>query len=242
MSPNNRAFDAVLFDLDGTILDTRSAILKSFQFTLAHFTGEHKPPEFFQRFMGIPLIEAMSQLIPGKAEEACEVYVRHNLSIHPEMVRGFPGAETTLAILKERGVQLAVVTSKRRASALVGLELTGLSRFFDVMVCHGETANPKPHPEPILRAIELLGVSKGAVLMVGDSPWDIRAANSARKALEDVSSCVSVKSAAVTYGAYPREVLEAENPDFVIDTLPEILGLCFTGDSSHPDGALTGMS
>lgn len=228
MSHGGPSFCAVLFDLDGTLLDTRNAILKSLQFTLAYFTGRHEPAEFFQKYMGLPLIDVMSQLIPDRAEQACEVYVQHNLSIHPEMVRAFPGVEETLARLKDRGLRLGVVTSKRRASAEVGLELTGLSGFFDVLVCHGETTKAKPDPEPILRAIELMGISQGTILMVGDSPWDVRAANSARKMLEDSSSAIGIRSAAVTYGAYPRDALERENPDFILDSISGVLGLCFS--------------
>lgn len=245
----NPVFDTVLFDLDGTLLDTEEAILKSIQYTVAHFTGEYKPTESYKKFLGLPLIDVFSQLVPEHPEEACRVYVDHNLMIHPQMVKGFPGARDILLRLRESGVRLGLVTSKRRKSAEVGLELAHISGLFQVLVCHGETSRAKPDPEPVLRALQLMGLFQGKTegppsdrvkcenyelngcikanaLLVGDSPFDIRAAKNASRVLEKSSSGIVLKSAAVTYGAYSREVLEMEKPDFIIDSIWQVLSIC----------------
>ncbi|HHY76263.1 MAG TPA: HAD-IA family hydrolase [Firmicutes bacterium] len=214
-------FDAVLFDLDGTLIDTTQAILDSLQYTVRYFTGETRDKEQFRKYAGVPLDEVLMDLLPDHIEEARDVYIRHNLSLHDEMVRAFPGTIETLEELRRRGVKLAIVTSKRRPSAMFGLKATGLLGRFDAMVFYDDVTKHKPEPEPILKALELLGIEKGTVLMVGDSTYDIRAARSADARLEDIV----VKSAGAAYGPFGREVLSKENPDYILDSIGEVISV-----------------
>ena len=224
-SGRRTSVDAVLFDLDGTLLDTTQAIVSSLTYTVEKLTGRTPDPAELQPYMGLPLIRTFSDLVPGRAEEACEVYVRHNVAVHKDLVRPYPGVPETVTTLLKRGVRLALVTSKRRTTTMIGLEIAGLTESFEAMVCFGETEKAKPDPEPVLKALELLVLDKrdGAeILVVGDSPWDIRAARSAARLLPRLH----VRSAAVTYGIATRQVLEQEHPDHFLDAISDVLALC----------------
>jgi pyrophosphatase PpaX len=211
--------DAVLFDLDGTLIDTTSAILASLQHTLWYFTGEKWEKERFRAYLGITLDDVLRDLVPDHAEEARDVYVKHNLEMHKEAVKPFPGTLKTLRELKKRGIKLAIVTSKRRHSALVGLGVTGLQGYFDAMVFFEDTSLHKPDAEPVLKALDLLGVQRGSVLMVGDSVYDIRAAKNADALLRHVD----IKSAGAAYGPSGRALLSEERPDYLLDSVSDVL-------------------
>ncbi|HHY44317.1 MAG TPA: HAD-IA family hydrolase [Firmicutes bacterium] len=213
--------DAVLFDLDGTLIDTTQAIVTSLQYTLWYFTGEKRDKEHFRIYLGVPLDEVLKDLVPDHAAEARDIYVEHNLSMHDEMVRLFPGTLETIEKLRSRNVKLAVVTSKRRRSATFGMEVTGLLGLFDATVFYEDTTRHKPEPDPILKALDLLGIREGSVLMVGDSVYDIRAAKNADALLKEVE----VKSAGAAYGPSGRDVLTKENPDYILDSVSQVLSV-----------------
>ena len=195
--------------------------MESLQYTLWYFTGEKREKEHFKVYLGIPLDEVLRNLVPGHAAEARDVYVEHNLAKHDEMVKPFPGTLETLEELRRRGVKLAVVTSKRRRSATFGMEATELLGFFHGTVFYEDTARHKPDPDPILKALDLLGVRQGTVLMVGDSIYDIRAAKNAGALVKEVD----VKSAGAGYGPTGRDVLSRENPDYILDSVGQVLSI-----------------
>ncbi len=217
--------DAVLFDLDGTLLDTTEAIILSFLYTVKKYTGREPSMEELQPLMGLPLVDVFRVLTPGKIEEANATYVEHNIALHKDHVKPYPGVMETVEVLKNCGVKLAIVTSKRRRTATVGLENAGLPDKFNAIVCHGDTAKAKPDPEPVLLALRLLGVDKPLsgrlveVLFVGDSQWDVRAAKNAAAILP----YVKMTTAAVTYGACAGSVLRDENPDYLLDSITGVL-------------------
>jgi pyrophosphatase PpaX len=252
-------FEAVLFDLDGTLLDTTQAILESFKYTIHHFAGRIPREEEIRPYMGLPLRDQFSIFLPGKEDEACRVYVEHNLSIHKDFVRPFPGAKYTLETLREKDVALALVTSKRCETATYGLLIAGIHGMFDAMVFYDDTTEHKPHPAPILKAIGLIAdpepckslLSETHILVVGDSPTDIEAAKNAQMVLmgpptlygnqtcpencgNSASVCfgkkertqVVIKSAGVTYGAYPKEVIEKTRPDYILTDITQVIELC----------------
>lgn len=227
-TPTGDRVDAVLFDLDGTLLDTTEAILSSLKHTVKYFTGREPNLIELRPYMGLPLTVIFSGLVPDHVEEACDVYVRHNLAVHKDLVRLYPGVREVLAALREQDIKIAVVTSKRRATVEVGFKLTGVDGAFDAVVCHDDVTRPKPDPEPVLKALELLHVDTSGsrrVLVVGDSPWDVRAGKNAAAALPGLS----IKTAAVTYGATAEDILEKENPDYVLRAIGEVLPICSSG-------------
>ncbi len=237
---SNQSFHAVLFDLDGTLLNTTQAIYESLKHTIRHFTGTTPGQEELHPYMGLPILEQFSLLLPGKETEACDLYETHNLAIHKEYVKPYPGAVRTLQKLKANGVKIALVTSKKRKTAVVGLEIAGIGHLFDATVFCDDTSENKPHPAPVLKALELLGYIKPLrtfrVLMVGDSPWDINAARNAQHFLAELANDTPpsrlnraipvIQTAGVTYGAYAKESIESENPDYVLDSISQVLDLC----------------
>lgn len=215
---------AVLFDLDGTLLDTTEAIISSLRYTVKRFTGREMTLDEMRPVMGLPLTDIFQSLTPGRVQEASETYVTHNVGAHKDLVKPYPGVVETIKTLTEYGIKRAIVTSKRRETAELGLELAGLTGAFDATVCWGETAKAKPDAEPVLLALKLLGLldSQGEVIFVGDSQWDVRAAKNAA----GVDPSLRITTVAVTYGATAASVLQKEDPDYLIGSIKELLPLC----------------
>ncbi len=220
-----KTFDAILFDLDGTLIDTTEAILSSLRHTMNHFTGTTPDLPVFQKTMGVPLLEVLEGLLPGRAKEAAEVYVTHSLKIHKDLVKPYPGVIKTLETLRSSGTNLALVTSKRRRSAEIGLKQCGLDVFFKAVVCYEDTAQHKPHPAPLFAALDAAVIERGRVLMVGDTVFDVRAAKNA----DGARPGLRVESCAVTYGTGQKEALATEDPDYLLDAFGDILPIVDAG-------------
>lgn len=221
---------AVLFDLDGTLLDTKEAIIASLVYTVEKFTGRKPGVCEIQSLFGLTLSDQMKMLCPERAEEMVKAYVRHNLRQHRRTVKVFPGVSHTLQTLRDMGCRLAVVTSKRRRSAIFGLRLFSLDRYFDALVCAEDVENHKPHPEPVLKALTLLGVPPAESVTVGDSVYDIQAGRAA-----------GTFTAACLYGMGRREELSASAPDVLLRNIFELVlvlrGVAAPG-IAHAAGAL----
>lgn len=208
----NMKINCMLFDLDGTLINTNELVIQSFLHTMrVHFNREHQPQDFIPYF-GEPLVTTLERFAPGQVEELLKTYRAFNLEKHDDLTTHFVGIDETLRQLAENGITLGVVTSKLKATALRGLHLMGLDGYFPVVVAYEDTAIHKPKGEPILKALELLQHDKQGVLYVGDSTYDIRCAHDA-----------GVLSAAVMWSAHARESLLAENPDYAIETPAELL-------------------
>jgi pyrophosphatase PpaX len=189
---------AILFDLDGTLIDTKNLILASFQYATRTVLGKQVPDERVLPLIGIPLLYQMRTIDQERAEELTEVYRRHNAQVHDTFIRGFEGTGAMLAALRADGRQLAVVTSKRNGPAHRSLEHFDLSRFFDVVIGSDDTNRHKPDPEPLLVAAARLGVPITSCIYVGDSPYDMQAACAA--------GAVAV---AALWGMFTRDELKA---------------------------------
>ena len=199
-----------LFDFDGTLADSVELIMASFRHATAEVLG-HVPDEAELRAgIGLPLIEQMRTLDAERAQELYEAYVEHNLAVHDELMRPYPGVDELLQRLRRDGRRLGVVTSKRRETALLGLDVLGLGEF-DVLIGWEDTESHKPGPEPVLRALELLGASPDEGVYVGDTPWDMQAGRAA-----------GVATVAVLWGVAGRAELEAETPDLVVADATEV--------------------
>lgn len=205
----------LLFDLDGTLIDTVALILSSFRYATGKVLGDPLPDAVLMRNVGVPLARQMREFAPDKADELLRVYREHNASIHDEMIAEYPGTHDVLAALFDRGVPMGVVTSKGTPMARRGLEIFGLDRFFEVVVTADDVPLHKPDPYPLRRAGELIGIPADECLYLGDSPHDVTAARAAG----------SVAVAAL-WGAFPaRDVLDA-SPAFALTSiieLPELL-------------------
>lgn len=218
-----RPFVCVLFDLDGTLVDTNYLILDSFQRTLADKLGlQVEPPDIYRHF-GEPLDYTMRRYNPSRWEELVEYYRAHNQAQHDALIRRFDGMEEMLARLKERGVRRGVVTSKYTELARRGARCCGLEDLLEDFVGRDMTERHKPDPEPVLLALKRLGVPAGPrVLMVGDSAFDILAGKNA-----------GVRTCAVGWTVLNRADIEATVPDYMVETVAELEALCLSGEVTH---------
>ncbi|HSM60747.1 MAG TPA: HAD-IA family hydrolase [Longimicrobiales bacterium] len=221
MSGNGLAerWDAVLFDLDGTLADTVELILRCYRHTMLVHRGETIPDERWLATIGTPLREQLAAFATGPDEVAlmAETYVAHQLEIHDRMVTPFPGAVELVGTLRASGVRIGVVTSKRRGMAVRTLERCGLGGAYDVLIGADDVARPKPDPEPVRAARAHLGLDgddPGRTLFVGDSPFDLRAGRGA-----------GARTGAALWGPYARSSLEPEAPDYWLDALGDVLTL-----------------
>jgi pyrophosphatase PpaX len=169
----------ILFDLDGTLLDTKELILSSFRYATREVLGEQLPDERILPFIGIPLIYQMRTIAGEHTERLMEVYREHNARVHDELIRSFEGTREALDTLKAEGRRLAVVTSKRNEPAQRGLECFNLQDCFELLIGSDDTTKHKPDPEPLLLAADRCGVSVDSCVYVGDSPFDMQAARAA---------------------------------------------------------------
>ncbi len=213
-------YSGVLFDLDGTLLDTVALIVRSCQHTFRTALGREVPEAEILKYIGMPLSELMGLYRPDPAavEEMITTYRTFNLAHHDRLAKLFPGVREALAALAEGGVKLAVVSSKARGGVTRGLNLFDLSRYFGTVVALEDTERHKPDPQPVALALARLGLRPGEALMVGDSPADLEAGRRA-----------GAGTAAVAWSTFPLEELQAEHPDHVLAEMGELLGLCAVG-------------
>ncbi len=206
-------FPVVLFDFDGTVIDSGEIIIASMRHATKTVLGRDIPDEELGRAVGgSGLIEQMRLLDPERVEELVAVYREHNEPLHAEISECL-GMTDVLTTLKGEGRRLGVVTAKRRLTVNLAFSYLPLEHFFDVVVGSDDTERHKPDPEPLEHALGLLEARRDEAVYVGDSPFDIRAAKGA-----------GVHSIAVTWGRiHSRERLEAEEPDAVVETPEELL-------------------
>jgi pyrophosphatase PpaX len=205
-------FPVVLFDLDGTVIDSGAIILASMRHAAKEVLGAEPPDELLMSAVGGPGLEAqMHALAPDRVDELVTVYRAHNEPLHDELVC-CDGMEGVLVRLKEEGRRLGLVTAKRRATVDLAFNVLPLRHLFDTVVGGDETKHHKPDPEPLLIGAERLDAEPRECAYVGDSPFDIRAAKTA-----------GMHAIAVTWGGiHDRDKLAAEQPDAIVDTAEEL--------------------
>jgi pyrophosphatase PpaX len=205
---------AVLFDLDGTLIDTNELIIQSFKYTFRTHLNREVDTEDIVMHFGEPLIDSLARYDKENAHVLIETYRNYNESIHDELAKEIAGAKITVKELKAMGVKVGVVTSKRRALAERGMKLFNLLEYFDVVITPEDTTKHKPNGEPVLAACEKLGVDASEVLMVGDSHYDILCGKDA-----------GARSVLVKYTVLPVDKIMEHCPDFVIDEINDILSI-----------------
>ena len=200
-----------LFDLDGTILDTTELILKSFVYAFREGLGETVSTEELMVHFGRPLEEQFRvmrpQLSGSEIDRLVNIYRQHNEMEHDRWVCVVPGADTGLRNLHDAGFPLGIVTSKRLNMTIHGLKLFSLDSLFQVIVHMDSTVNHKPHPEPVLHALELMGGVPQKAVYMGDSPYDMMSGHDAE-----------VKTVGFVYNTFTCEVLKHAGADRVVST------------------------
>jgi pyrophosphatase PpaX len=206
----------MLFDLDGTLIDSIRLILDSYHHTLTRHNLPARSDEDWLRGVGTPLSVQFSEWreSPEMLEAMIATYREYNLKHHDSMVTVYPGVVEAVREVKAAGIQTGLVTSKNRQGALRGLKLVGLEALMDVLVCADEVTNPKPHPEPVENAVALLGADPATTVYVGDSIHDMQSGRAA-----------GVKTGAALWGPFGRSHLESARPDYWLEAPGDLIGL-----------------
>ena len=169
-------YPVVLFDLDGTVVDSGGIILASMRHATQTVLGREFTDDELLANVGGPGLEAqMAAFGPGDTAELVRVYRAHNEPLH-ETLEGFDGIGATLEALRERGHRLGIVTAKRRATVDLAFARLPLAHLFETIVGGDETERHKPDPAPLRLALERLGAEARDAAYVGDSPYDMQAA------------------------------------------------------------------
>jgi pyrophosphatase PpaX len=202
--------EVVLFDLDGTLIDTIELILSSARHATEEVLGEALPDDVLRHNIGVPLRAQFAEYAPDHVDELLVAYREHNDAVHDELIREFPGTDSALEALSAAGYRMGVVTSKSAPVARRGLDFFGLEHYFEVLVGFEDTEIHKPEAAPIIEAARRMGVSSERCMYVGDSPHDM-ASGIAAGAL----------TSAALWGPFPERVLEP-GPDFALDGLTDL--------------------
>jgi len=173
-------FPVVLFDLDGTLIDSGPIILASMQHATRTVLGrEIAYEELAATVGGQGLVSQMRALDPDRVEELVEVYKEHNDPLH-ETLEAFDDFLDLLPRLRDEGRRLGIVTAKRHRTVRLALDrFPELAEQFEVVVGYEDTERHKPEPDPVLLALDRLGAAPAEAAYVGDSPFDIQAAKAA---------------------------------------------------------------
>ncbi len=208
-------YETVLFDLDGTLIDSGAMILASFKHAAQDVLGIDVPDEQILAAVGGPgLLEQMRALDAARVDDLVASYRAHNEPLH-ENLQACRGMLRLVRGLDQEERTLGIVTAKRRATVDLAFAVLPLESYFDVVVTSDDTERLKPHPDPILRAVELAEAEPSKTAYVGDSPFDVRAAKAA-----------SVGAIAVTWGKiHSAEILRAEQPDALVDSPEDLYGV-----------------
>ncbi|MBE6463725.1 MAG: HAD family hydrolase [Eggerthellaceae bacterium] len=207
---------AVLFDLDGTLLDTYQLILDSMRYTIETELGLYCSDEQLMAKVGQPLAIQFTDFTsdPALIDELLKVYRAYNEARHDDVVRAFDGVSEVLAALKDAGLSLGVVTSKRHELAQRGLDIAGLAPYMSFLVGPDDWPEFKPNPGSVLYGCRLAGCDPSECVYVGDSPFDIQAGNSA--------GCVTI---AALWGMFSKAMLCEQTPSYTCSRPTDILSL-----------------
>lgn len=204
--------NAVLFDLDGTLIHSIDHIVDCWQHTTRTCLGREMSREEILPTLGRSLPECFEELAPGRSVELRNVYRAYQRSTHDTAVTLVPGTHKILTRLSDMGLKLGVVTSKGIEVATEGLDLFGLASYFDMIVTHEDSARHKPHPDPLLVAARQLNIEASQLLYVGDAVVDIEAGKGA-----------GMHTAGVLWGAGSQQELAAAEPDYLLESMGELL-------------------
>lgn len=213
--------ECVLFDLDGTIVDTNELIINSFLHALKHNDLAALSREQIIPHMGTTLQQQMRVFSGLEDVSGLEKsYRAYNYEHHDSLIRSFPHVNETMEELRRRGIKMGIVTTKIRPTTLKALEMFDLLQYMDTIVTVNDVTNPKPHPEPVLTAVHNLRADPNKTLMVGDSVVDIQSAKAA-----------GVCSVAVSWSLKGEETLRKYEPDHIIHDMMDLYDI--VGQGTH---------
>jgi pyrophosphatase PpaX len=204
---------AILFDLDGTLIDTIELILSSMRYSFAKLERECPSDEEWTAGIGIPLFRMFERY--SRDESDCRAllaaYREHQMKHHDRLVRCYDDVVDTVETLRRRGHELAIVTSKSEYLAMRGLALVGLASAMDTIVGCDSSTRHKPDPEPVLVALHRLDCPPEHALFVGDSVHDLLAGKAA-----------GVRTAAALWGAFRRDEMQPGQPSYWLESISDL--------------------
>jgi len=204
----------LVFDWDGTLMDSADCIVACVQETIDELGLPKREPQEIRSIIGLSLAESVETLYPDEDpavyRQVIDGYRQRWLGREPAYYPPFPGAEEALATLQEAGYLLAVATGKSRRGLDKSMASSGFGHFFDSTRCADE-APSKPHPSMLEQLMNELETAPEATLVIGDTDFDLLMARNA-----------GATAVAVTYGAHPRERLEAATPLAFFDDLRQL--------------------
>lgn len=214
--PSGR-ISAVLFDWDGTLVDTGAILLACWHTMSEEVLGYRFPVTAEDERWALsrraaesfPVLAKDPDMVPAMHTAFTRAYAQ----IAPDFVRGHPGADELLRGLAQHGFRTGVVTSKTTDRVTIDGGLTGLLPLVDVLVTGDDVDRGKPDPQGIRMALDALTIAPDAAVYVGDGAVDIRAGKAA-----------GLRTVALTHGLSDRAALEAEDPDLIMDDLTSLLG------------------
>jgi pyrophosphatase PpaX len=204
----------LLFDLDGTLINTNDLIIASFTETLNHYYPDKYKREDILPFIGPSLHDTFHSIDKERVNEMIARYREHNVKNHDAMVTQYEGVYETIRALHEEGYKLGIVTTKKRDVVFKGLRLSKLDEFFEVIVALDDVEREKPDPEPVLKALQKLESAPSEAIMVGDNYHDILAGKNA-----------GTLTAGVAWSVKGREYLEGFEPDYMLDHMGDLLSI-----------------
>ncbi|MET4561615.1 pyrophosphatase PpaX [Lysinibacillus parviboronicapiens] len=212
------AVKALLFDFDGTLLNTNDLIIQTFMHVLEErFPGQYSSKDCLN-FIGPSLKQTFSDIAPGEEDAMMAKYRTWNVLHHDELVTDYPDVVATLEHLKSMGIQLAIVSTKRNEMIDRGLGVLGATHLFDVRIGTDDVKNVKPNPEPVLLALERLGVAKEDAIMIGDNSHDIEAGHNA-----------GVKAAGVAWSIRGADYLLQFKPEYMLQAMTDLIDIVKEG-------------
>lgn len=209
--------DTLIFDFDGTLMDTNNVIVQSWQQVYRKYTGHDGDTDYILSTFGEPLEESLENAFPDvPLEETVNTYRTWHGEHYWDMIELFPGITEMLKEAKARGYRLAIATSRLKETLFLGLDKYNLTDLFDTIVTVEEVANHKPEPDCILKVLEELDVPPEKAAMVGDSRLDMMCAHNAGVKAILVGWSVTVTER--DFSGTPA----LEKPDSIIETAMDI--------------------
>lgn len=201
--------NTVLFDLDGTLIDSLPLIQRTFERVFAEMNVSGS--EQAMTWVGRPLREIGHHFLGERTPEFLELYQHYYALDHDHYTKVYPGTVEVLAKLQQEGYTLGVVTSKSGIVAQRSMDYLGLDKYLPLLIGAQDVTLHKPQPEPLLEALKRLKRQPMQSIYVGDSPFDILAAKAA-----------AIKSVGVTWGMAERAALASYQPAAIIDRWEEL--------------------
>lgn len=210
-------YQLLIFDWDGTLMDTQAAIIKSIEAVADDLRLSKPTPRVIRETIGLNLYDQFFRLFPKiNYEVLFASYYKHYINYFNE-TSFFNNALETLHYLKKQNYILAVATSKHRKELYRILDKFNINSLFSTLRC-GDDGNPKPDPKMLHSLLDELTIETHNAVMIGDSEYDMQLANNA-----------GVDAIAVTYGVQPEESLLAYNPVLCINDIKELQTLFHNG-------------